>query len=99
MLAQLNALVDHPTVGDIRGLGLMCAVELVSDKETKEPLSDNSKAIKLLNQKMTEGGLYTRANRQVFFAPPLSVTESDITQMVQIFAESLSATEHSLGLG
>ena len=48
---------------------------------------------------MTEGGLYTRANRQVFFAPPLSVTESDITQMVQIFAESLSATEHSLGLG
>jgi adenosylmethionine-8-amino-7-oxononanoate aminotransferase len=99
MLDQLNALVDHPTVGDIRGLGLMCAVELVSDKETKEPLSDNSKAIKLLNQKMTEGGLYTRANRQVFFAPPLSVTESDITQMVQIFAESLSATEHSLGLG
>ena len=99
MLEQLNSLTDHPTVGDVRGLGLMCAVELVSNKETKRSLYENTEAIKLLNQKITESGLYTRVGRQVFFAPPLNVTESDISQMIKIFEDALTETERVLKLG
>ena len=99
MLEQLNSLNEHPTVGDIRGLGLMCAVELVSNKVTKQSLYENTEAINLLNQKISENGLYTRVGRQVFLAPPLNVTESDVTQMVKIFAEALTDTEQDLKLG
>ena len=34
-----DALADHPHVGEVRGLGLMCAVEYVKDKGTKEPFA------------------------------------------------------------
>ena len=76
----------------------MCAVDLVSDKDTKELLNDLPGATKLLNQKLSDSGLYTRATRQVFFAPPLTVTESDIDDMVGIFDRALTETERELGL-
>ena len=37
LLDRLTPLKEHPIVGDVRGLGLMCALELVKDKGTKEP--------------------------------------------------------------
>ena len=37
LLGLLQGLRSHPTVGDVHGLGLMCAAELVKDKATKEP--------------------------------------------------------------
>ena len=98
LLQDLEGLYGHPTVGDVRGLGLMCAVELVSDKDTKELLNDVPGATKLLNQKLNDSGLYTRATRQVFFAPPLTVTESDIDDMVGIFDRALTETEREIGL-
>ncbi len=98
LLQELEGLYGHPTVGDVRGLGLMCAVELVSDKDTKELLNDVPGATKLLNQKLNDSGLYTRATRQVFFAPPLTVTESDIDDMVGIFDRALTETEREIGL-
>ena len=38
LLDGLKAYADHPIVGDVRGIGLMAAVELVSDKKTKARL-------------------------------------------------------------
>ena len=98
LLRRLEALGDHPAVGDVRGLGLMCAVDLVSDKRTMEPLADVPGAVKVLNDKLVDGGLYTRATRQVFFAPPLTVTASDVDDMADIFERALTDTEKELGL-
>lgn len=98
LLERLQALGDHPAVGDVRGLGLMCAVDLVSGEQTGEPLADVPGAVKLLNDKLVDGGLYTRATRQVFFAPPLTVTESDVDDIAGIFERALTDTEKELGL-
>ncbi len=98
LLERLEALRDHPTVSDVRGLGLMCAIDLVSDKQTKTPLADTPGAVEGLNQRLMDGGLYTRATRQVFFAPPLCVTAEEIDDMVDIFERSLTATEKEIGL-
>ena len=98
LLERLESLYDHPTVGDVRGLGLMCAVELVTDKESKALLADLPGAVETLNRKLAEGGLYTRATRQVFFAPPLTVSEADVDDMVSIFERALTETEKEVGL-
>ena len=98
LLARLEALREHPAVGDVRGLGLMCAVDLVSDKQANMPLADTPGAVESLNQRLMDGGLYTRATRQVFFAPPLCVTADEVDDMVDIFERSLTATEKELGL-
>ncbi len=98
LLRNLEALRWHPTVGDARGLGLMCAVDLVAGEGSQEALSDVPGAAKLLNRKLADGGLFIRAARQAFFAPPLTVTEADIDDMTAIFDRALTETERELGL-
>ena len=50
LLAQLDQLRSHPTVGDVRGIGLMCAVDLVKSKESKEPWGTRHEFIKQLGE-------------------------------------------------
>ncbi|MEX2431050.1 MAG: aspartate aminotransferase family protein, partial [Dehalococcoidia bacterium] len=61
MAARLEALRSHPAVGDVRGLGLMCALDLVKDRVTREPLSAIPGADKLLSDKLADLGMLTRA--------------------------------------
>ena len=98
MLERLQALSSHPSVGDVRGLGLMCAVDLVADKATKEPFSSIDGAAKRLAVKLADLGLFTRVRDQVYLSPPLTVTEADVDAMVGIVDEGLTVVERELGL-
>ena len=50
LLEQLQALQPHhPTIGDVRGLGLLAAVELVKDRTTKEKFAIKSEEVRTLN--------------------------------------------------
>ena len=90
---QLEELRNHPSVGDVRGLGLLRAIEVVKDKEKKTPFHKNDKFCKMLGQKMTEKGLITRTWNIVHFAPPLVVTKDEIDRMVAIADEALTEVE------
>ena len=98
MLERLRGLSAHPSVGDVRGLGLMCAVDLVADKATKEPFSSIDGAVKRLASKLADLGLFTRVQDQVYLTPPLTVDEDDVDAMVDIVDEGLSLVERELGL-
>jgi adenosylmethionine-8-amino-7-oxononanoate aminotransferase len=102
LLGLLEQLRSHPTVGDVRGLGLMCAVELVKDKGSKEPFGIGPAAashpycrrlIELLEQR----GLLTRVFMALQLCPPLVVSRDEIDQMVAIVDESLSLAEREFG--
>ncbi len=81
LLDGLQSLMDLPIVGEARGLGLMCALELVADRQTKAPANLGEK-VRLACQ---ERGLFTRIKGDILIlAPPLIVTESDIDQIVSI---------------
>jgi len=91
--AQLNELRSHPTVGDVRGLGLMCAVEIVKNKETKEKFGRDHAFTKRASEVVNERGLLTRIWDVAHFAPPFVVTHEEIDRMVQIVDEALTVAE------
>jgi len=102
LLGLLQELRSHPTVGDVRGLGLMCAVELVKDEATKEPFGIGPAAaghpyIRRLLQLMEERGLLTRVFMALQLCPPLVVSRDEIDQMVTIVDESLTLAEREFG--
>lgn len=98
LLASLHQLASiHPTVGDVRGLGLYCAIELVADKATKKKIERDSDFVKRLNQLLGEKRLLTRVWNILHLAPPLVVTREEIDRMVGLVDEALSAAEQEFG--
>lgn len=98
LLQSLQQLADnHPTVGDARGLGLYCALELVKDKATKEKMERDSPFVKRLNKEIAERRLLTRVWNIVHIAPPLVVTKEEIDRIVTILDESIAIAEAEYG--
>ena len=94
MLDRLNGLRDHAIVGDVRGIGLMCALELVKDKATKEPFAGFGAATKILNDSLSERGMLTRVGGNILFlAPPLTVTKQEVDEMIDIVEASIVDVE------
>ena len=99
LLGRLDGLRGHPTVADARGIGLMTALELVTDKDAGTPLSSLPDAIPTLDQNLHDRGVFTRSGDRLFISPPLTVTEADIDGIVDAVDASLTALEAQLGLG
>ena len=91
LLAGLRGLTSLETVGDVRGLGLMAAVELVEDGATREPLAA-AKAVRLA---ALERGLIVRQkDSSLLMAPPLVITEAQVDRLVGILGDAITAVGH-----
>jgi len=91
----LRAFLDHPLVGNVRGVGLMAALELVADKEAKRSFDPAFKIKDFLRQSAQQHGLIIRSalsGDSVAFSPPLIITEDEIGEMMQRFAAALDDT-------
>jgi len=87
-----NALSDHPNVGEVRGLGMMCAVEYVKDRATKEVFAAEDGIGAKVNAESMERGMFSRVRGDAYFIAPPIVTENDtIDRIVEIMAESTKA--------
>ncbi len=92
LLAGLKTLASHPHVGDVRGLGLMAAVEFVADKKTKAEFPAAEKVGPRVHAATQERGLFTRLRGDVYnLAPAFTTTEQQIDRMVEILGESIKA--------
>ena len=92
-LERLRALGRrHRSVGDVRGLGLRMAVELVEDRSTKAPARDAARAVAKL---AFERGLsFTVSGDSVLvLSPPLVITEEELDQAFAILDACLGAVE------
>jgi 4-aminobutyrate aminotransferase len=87
----------HPSMGDVRGKGLMIGVEFVKDRATKEPAKELTDRIVEL---AFERGLLmlSCAKSVVRVAPPLSISKAEIDEGLQIFAEAITLAEQEAGL-
>jgi adenosylmethionine-8-amino-7-oxononanoate aminotransferase len=91
LLSSLNAAMsNHPHVGDVRGLGMMCAVEIVRDKQTKEEFAASKKIGIKVHDACAERGLFSRTRGDVFcLAPPLITSHDQLDRIVEILHESI----------
>jgi adenosylmethionine-8-amino-7-oxononanoate aminotransferase len=89
---RLREFEDHEIVGNVRGVGLIGAVEIVADKSTKEPLPPA--AIGRLQQACQDNGLIGRALAGTTFAvcPPLVITKEQVDELIEAMAAGLDAT-------
>ncbi|NVK34095.1 MAG: aspartate aminotransferase family protein [Rhodobacteraceae bacterium] len=91
--ALTDALGDHANVGDIRGEGLMCAVEFVEDRDGRKFFDPAKKVGPQIAGALLSQGIIGRAMPQgdiLGFAPPLSITEAEIDKVVAATAKAVS---------
>ena len=88
--ALRGALADHPHVGDIRGKGLMCGVELVEDKTTKQPFPAGRKIGPRVFERAREHGMLSRVKGDIYLlAPPIVITHAQLDRCVAILQRSI----------
>lgn len=96
LLEELKELNAHPNVGDVRGKGLLVGIELVENKETKEPL-DELKAASVVAKCREKGVIVGKTsdtvaghNNIITAAPPLSITQEELSYLVKALKESIN---------
>jgi len=89
---KLDALKEkYPVIGDVRGMGLMQALELVKDRETKEPAPEAT--VQLMERArdngllIGKGGLYGNVIR---LSPPLNIARADVDEAIGLLDKSLA---------
>ena len=94
LMTGLRSLSDHPLVGDVRGRGMLAAVELVTDKARKTPLPASANPAARIFERAWQNGLIIRAfaNGVLGYAPPLCCTADEIDQIVERTLKVLDET-------
>ncbi|WFO76312.1 aspartate aminotransferase family protein [Desulfurococcaceae archaeon MEX13E-LK6-19] len=90
-MKRLNELKEkYEVIGDVRGLGLMLGVDIVKNKDTKEP--DRKTAIKIIWRAWEKGLLmmtYGKYGNVLRIAPPLVITREELDKAIDIIDESI----------
>ncbi|MBK1634491.1 aspartate aminotransferase family protein [Rhodovulum adriaticum] len=90
--AMTEALLEHPHVGEVRGEGMLCAVELVADKGARTFYDPAGKTAGAVVAEMVKEGVISRAMPQgdiLGFAPPLSLSREEADQIVATTAKAI----------
>ncbi len=107
-LAGLRGLMArHPSIGDVRGRGLMFGFELVQDRSTRAPFAPGLKVSSQVEQAALRHGLVTYPctgtvegvlGDMMLLAPPLVITEAEMTELLAILDVAVGEVEAALGM-
>jgi adenosylmethionine-8-amino-7-oxononanoate aminotransferase len=87
----------HPMIGHVRGLGLMCGMELVKDRETRETYPADAELGSRLTSAFQANGLLLRGSDNMNVAPPLCVTSGEIDEIITIMDNVFTQVGRDLG--
>jgi PLP-dependent transaminase len=90
LLAGLETLSDLEIVGEVRGVGMMLAVELVADRETREPLPDAEQLQDIIRRET--GVIVRNCAHSLVLSPPLVMTEGEADRVVEAMRSVLERT-------
>ena len=91
--ARLREFADHPLVGEVSGVGMIGAVELVADKESKKPF-DGMKVGQFCAKAAEDNGLVIRplGGNRVAVCPPLIIETTHVDELIEKFGAALNLT-------
>ena len=90
---RIEELLDHPLVGQVRGIGLMAAVELVQDKESHTNYPKEVGIGGICRDYALANGLVMRAvGESMILCPPLIISKLEIDELIEIIKKSLDQT-------
>jgi adenosylmethionine-8-amino-7-oxononanoate aminotransferase len=104
-LNRLESLLEHETIGDVRGRGLMVGFEIVEDKKTKKSFAPEMHLSSKLELEALRRGLVIfscagcvdgAAGDMILMAPPFIIDEAQIDTVVSLLHESIAAVETTL---
>jgi len=91
--AGLAQFADHPLVGEVRGVGLIGAVELVADKSTRRPFDPLGQVGAYFSDRAHHHGLIARnLQDSIGLCPPLIIAEPQVVELLARFARALDDT-------
>ena len=91
---RMAALGEHPLIGQARACGLMGALEVMKNKDTKTPFEASKKVGAYVEGRCLENGLIIRAiGDNLAFCPPLITTDAEIDEIFDITQKSLDEAE------
>jgi adenosylmethionine-8-amino-7-oxononanoate aminotransferase len=109
LLAKLQQLAEEiPLIGEARGLGLLCGLEFVKEKATKEPFPLSQGVSSRVIQRAFEkglliypaiGGLDGVAGDAVIVSPPLTITTEEIDELIGLLREAVWSVQQELRQG
>ncbi|QXQ09550.1 aspartate aminotransferase family protein [Paeniglutamicibacter sp. Y32M11] len=95
VLAELMA--KHPSVGDVRGTGCFWAVELVTNRETREPMAPyggSSPAMSAVTAALKKAGILPFVNfNRIHVVPPLNISDADLRTGLAMLDEALDVAD------
>ncbi|WP_345103224.1 aminotransferase class III-fold pyridoxal phosphate-dependent enzyme [Candidatus Villigracilis vicinus] len=85
----------HPSIGEVRGKGLMIGVEFVKDRESKESAGELTERV--VDLAFERGLLMLSCGKSVIrIAPPLSISKSEVDEGLRMFEEALTEAEKEM---
>ena len=98
---HLNDLGEqHPSVGEVRSIGLFSAIEVVKNRNTREPMApynDTSPEMNSIRQYLLDNGLYTFIHwNTILVNPPLIINEEELAEGFQVLDKALEITDSAV---
>jgi adenosylmethionine-8-amino-7-oxononanoate aminotransferase len=106
-LNKLQKLLEFDIIGDVRGVGLQCGIEIVQDKVTKKPFPAELAISKRIGEKSIEKGvvLYPgsgsvdgKSGNHILITPPLTISESGLDEIVNVLQGCIKEVSVELSL-
>jgi len=99
LMVRLRGLADLPAVGDVRGIGLMAAVEIVRDPASREPYPASARMAQKIQAEALKrgaivyasGGQVNGAGDLIMLGPPLVIEREQVDEAVQILGDAIAA--------
>ena len=84
-------------IGDVRGLGLFCGMEIVADRETKEYFPSEAAVAGRITSGFAENGLLLRGGDRMNVAPPLCITRGEVDDLINIIDKVFDQVNKDIG--